>query len=401
MAKALIFENEGLLDLNALRIMGVSVKESDSPIGMFGTGLKYAIATAMRLGGSVDVVIDQVHHALTSRNVEIRGQEFGQVVLDNEPLGFTTDLGKKWEAWMVVRELLSNARDEGGRTFEADSDHYCPPPGGTAIFLRGNDFLDVWKDRHKYFLQATHPLHVSEECEFYPHACGGKPSVFYKGIRVHQADLPMMFTYNLKGDVTLTEDRTLAYAFDLRDRVCATIATSDDEEMIERILTASEHSWESTLNFDIHHEPSEMFKSVAGRLIKQKPKDLNQAAMRYYRKKTGDRPDVTEITPSAVQQKMIDRAVTFLRGLGYGEELDRMPITVVAWLGEGHYGQAKHGRILLAKPIFDMGTKFIASTVLEEVVHNMTGHGDHTRGLQTWLFDRIISMGEEMQGEPV
>lgn len=65
MEKAIIFENPGELDLNALRIMGVSVKQSDSPIGMFGTGLKYAVATAMRLGGSVEIVIDMVPHVIT------------------------------------------------------------------------------------------------------------------------------------------------------------------------------------------------------------------------------------------------------------------------------------------------------------------------------------------------
>lgn len=401
MEKAIIFENPGELDLNALRIMGVSVKQSDSPIGMFGTGLKYAVATAMRLGGSVEIVIDMVPHVITKNDVEIRGTTFAQVVLDGVPMGFTTDLGKKWEAWMVVRELLSNARDEGGRTFDHDADTYCPMPGGTSIILRGDVFLEVWAERNQYFLKESSPLQSSEHCDFYAHTCSGKPPVFYKGIRIHQADAPMMYTYNLKGHVDLTEDRTLSYSYQLRDRVCAAIVESDDEEMIERMIAPPLHSWEADLDFDIYQTPGETFRTTCKRLIQQKPSNLNDAAVKYYRKHTGDKPCLVTVTPTPVQEKAVARAVLFLRKMGYGSELDAMPIEYVEWLGEGVMGQAKLGRILLAKPIFDLGTKFIASTLLEEIVHNRTGFSDHTRELQTWLFDRIISMGEETQGEPL
>jgi len=366
--KCIVFENPTILDLNALRIMGVSVKHGDSPIGMFGTGLKYAMATVLRLGGEVEIVIDQKHHLITSREVVIRDQSFNQVVLDNEPMGFTTDLGKKWEAWMAVRELLSNARDEGGQTFEHDYNDYLPMPDGTSIILRGDTFMDVWANRHEYFLKDSTPLETHSECDFFSHTCSSRPSVFYKGIRIYQAESPMMYTYNLKGSVELTEDRTLKYNHQLRDRVCAAIVESDNEEMIQSVLVASDYSGEGNLDFDIHHTPSEAFKKVCHRLIRQKPKDLNQKAVAYYRKKTGDKPDLTIIKPTAVQQKMIDRAVKFLSAMGYADELESMPMQVVEWLGEGTMGQAKLGRIYLAKPIFDFGSKYIASTILEEIV---------------------------------
>lgn len=399
--KCLVFENNGMLDLNALRIMGASVKEGESPIGLFGTGLKYAVATAMRLGGSVEIIIDSKPHIISKRDISIRGQDFAQVVLDDEPMGFTTELGKKWEAWMVVRELLSNARDEGGQTMETERESYQPLTGGTSIILSGKIFLDVWADRHLYFLRHAQPILDCAECEFYPHTHGGKPLVFYKGIRIHQADEPMMYTYNLKGDVALTEDRTLKFQHHLRDRVSAAVATSDNESLIEGLLTVDPLAWETCLDFDIWQSPSETFNRVCSRLSRQKPKNLNAKAIAYYRKHSGDTPDLTIISPSAVQQKMIDRAINFLRDLGYGAEIDRMPLKIVEWLGENVFGQAKHDSIFLAKPIFDRGTKYITSTILEELVHNQTGFHDHTRELQTFLFDRIISMGEEMRGEPI
>ena len=37
----------------AIRTLGVSVKVGDSPIGYFGTGLKFALATILRKGGEI------------------------------------------------------------------------------------------------------------------------------------------------------------------------------------------------------------------------------------------------------------------------------------------------------------------------------------------------------------
>jgi hypothetical protein len=37
----LVFTNPGALEMNLVKLLGVSVKESSDPIGFFGTGLKY------------------------------------------------------------------------------------------------------------------------------------------------------------------------------------------------------------------------------------------------------------------------------------------------------------------------------------------------------------------------
>jgi hypothetical protein len=56
----------------------------------------------------------------------------------------------------------------------------------------------------------------------------------------------------------------------------------------------------------------------------------------------------------------------------------------------------------ISKECFDKGTKFVASTLLEELVHCHYGLHDESRALQTWLLDRIVTMGEEyVSGEPL
>ena len=47
---SIIFTNQGEIDIRAVTTFGVSVKNDNSAIGMFGTGLKYAIAIILRHG---------------------------------------------------------------------------------------------------------------------------------------------------------------------------------------------------------------------------------------------------------------------------------------------------------------------------------------------------------------
>jgi len=49
------FQNDGELDLRLMATFGCSVKETNNPIGFFGTGLKYALAVLLRTGHKVTV----------------------------------------------------------------------------------------------------------------------------------------------------------------------------------------------------------------------------------------------------------------------------------------------------------------------------------------------------------
>jgi hypothetical protein len=131
----LVFSNPGAMDMNLVKLLGVSVKESNDPIHFFCTCLKYEMATALRLGGAMTIYSDGERFDVRGRSMRLRDKEFTQVLLNDEPLGFTTELGKQWEAWMVVRELYSNALDEQSVT----TIHGSPLPDscapGRRVFL--------------------------------------------------------------------------------------------------------------------------------------------------------------------------------------------------------------------------------------------------------------------------
>jgi hypothetical protein len=180
----LVFSNPGTLELDLVKLMGVSVKDTADPIGFFGTGLKYAMATALRLGGEMTIITNGQEYEVSGRLMKLRDKEFTQIMLNDEPLGFTTELGKQWEAWMVVRELYSNALDEQGET---QIQNGMPSPdslaGKTAIILRGECFLTVWNERQKYFLsQAEARVHPSPYADAFD-ALGENRAIFYRGIK--------------------------------------------------------------------------------------------------------------------------------------------------------------------------------------------------------------------------
>jgi hypothetical protein len=395
----LIFSNPGSLDINLVKLLGVSVKESDSPIGFFGTGLKYAMATALRLGGSMTIHTGGQSYVVNGKQITLRDKQFTQVMLNDEPLGFTSELGKQWEAWMVVRELYSNALDEGGKTLMAESaicdKHFS---GQTIITLHGEAFTEVWCNRSEFFIAPDEdPVHNTPFASAFNRS-GDSSAVFYRGIKVHDAEQRPLYRYNLKDKITLTEDRTLKYQFQMREALEKAIITSHDPEFIVASLTCGEDYLEGKLQFADSYasiSPSAEFLEACGKLNARKPRGVNEAALRWYRKRTQTKEPLVPVDLSPVQQKQLDKAISFIKSLGFADALDDYPINVVSWLGEDVYGQAIGGSIYLTKQAFDTGTKKLAAILLEEFVHCHYKLCDETREMQSWLFERVITMGEE------
>ncbi|WP_198164368.1 hypothetical protein, partial [Bradyrhizobium jicamae] len=67
------FCNAEPIDLNAIALMGVSVKTGASPIGYFGTGLKFSIATLLRTGHEVTLIRNGETIPFTVNHEVIRG----------------------------------------------------------------------------------------------------------------------------------------------------------------------------------------------------------------------------------------------------------------------------------------------------------------------------------------
>src|SRR5215469_12461812 len=97
-----IFGNPGLIDIRAVTVLGVNIKDSKSPIGFFGTGFKYALATLLRHNMTLSIYRGLERTDFFSDDEMIRGQlvrmihmrSENEVLGRSERLGFTTELGK-------------------------------------------------------------------------------------------------------------------------------------------------------------------------------------------------------------------------------------------------------------------------------------------------------------------
>lgn len=248
----IIFHNPGLLPLDAIRLMGASVKAAGS-FGRFGTGFKYGLATILRGGGLVRIWLGQQELGFTTRKVELKGEVFEEVMMSTgsamlEALGFTTALGKDWEPWMALREFACNARDEGGdfTVIEATSVPPCfsARDDETVIVVDWPALDEAAKDGEAaVFVPDVAALAEERGVRILP---GPSQYLYHRGVRVWKLPKRSVFTYDITSRVELTEDRSVKYGFCVVADVRNALLALDDEDIIRGAVTAKKgQTWEA------------------------------------------------------------------------------------------------------------------------------------------------------------
>lgn len=396
-----IFENPGEIDPVMIRTFGVSVKEGDNPIGFFGTGLKYALAILLRTGHEISIQTGERTLAFGRTEHIIRSQPFNLITMDGDPLGFTDAVGKTWEVWMAYRELYCNCKDEGGTVFVAD-DLPEAKPGFTRVVVKGDEFRTQHENR-SIFILIGEPFLKLDGCEVHQ---GESRGVFYRGMLVHRFPNAQVsrFTYNMTRHVDLTEDRTAKHPSFLPMQLAADILGAEDETFIRELLALDNKYFEH--HFDFRDagvwgvaKPGVAFLNTVETLARDRAARTNVSAMVRYKqvKRAELTPDTTQLR--GVEAEILERAVAFAKKLGFNVE--QYPLVVTDTLGAGILGMAEGERIYISRRAFMMGTKTVAGTLIEEHIHLKHGLGDETRDMQNFLIDRLVSLGEEMQGTPL
>lgn len=391
----IIFQNPGLIDVAAITTMGVSVKEADAPIGYFGTGLKFAIATLLRHDCTITIFRGDEALAFTAEPIEIRGETFDRVCMNGDPLGFTTMLGRNWEPWMAYRELASNCRDEGGSYFRGDEAEIAKDH--TTIVVDGAPIMDVWNERRSIMLEGE-PIYSNEHIEVRE---GVSQYIYFRGVRIFKAPRPMSHIYNIRTPLELTEDRTAKSWYDVEIAIERGIGAMDDRSMIRRILTCGELFGEHHMDVPSYGMPQETFREVAREIGMGSVTETNAnpKAVSFARASAiKDMSPGDSVALDDVQSMMLDKAKRMLEAGGF--HISEFPLIVCETLGPSIHGLAKDGNIYLSLLPFEKGTREVAATLLEEFAHLKSGHSDCTRGFQNWLFDQLLIRSERAAGEP-
>lgn len=391
----LTFQNPGVIDLFAAVTFGVSAKEGDSPIGFFGTGLKYAVAIVLRLGGTVTLWCGLERHEFTLQRRSTRGLEFDVVCLDGQPLAFTTRLGINWEPWMAFRELYCNALDERGAASMGELE---PADDCTTIHVTG---LDAEFDaRHQVVIdRSAQPVLEVENVKVYR---GGAAHYYCRGVRVHKLAKPSRFTYDFQQRMDLTEDRTLSNPFMADYYVSQALMACDDDSFLREVLSVEAGFYEHEVSLTWGGlKPKATFLDVVGELRRTANAIVNKSAIQVFAEHRPEPLNIATVEPNEIEAAQLEKALAFLSELDH--EVDPASIRIVADLGPGVLGKAlrDQGLILLPRRTFDMGTKYVASTLLEEHIHIVHNLDDCTREFQNFILDRLMSIGERFVGSPL
>jgi hypothetical protein len=379
------FCNEEPIDLNAIAIMGVSVKLNESAIGYFGTGLKFAIATLLRTGHKVNLIRSGKLIEFSAICENIRDHDFQRITMGDDRLGFTTQLGRNWEPWQAYRELRCNCTDEGGIISESVPDGEW----GTIFQVDGEPITKCHRNRREIFLESS-PLTATHECEIHE---GNSLNAFYRGVKSHEHERYSIFTYNIVEKINLTEDRTIASAWEVGYYAARAIALSNNEDVIERALMADKGTFENNLSYSsVNNKPSPEFMKIAHRL--RHNMHINRDAIKLWERYADIRLTYAEAITDAFEEQQIEQAISLVSRLGI--EINRQDFMIVEGLGKSIYGAVRGSQILISKSTLDLGVRFIASTIYEEWLHKNENIEDCSRALQNLLFEKLFALVERL-----
>jgi len=391
----LVFSNPGEIDIRAATIMGVNVKPSDTPIGYFGTGLKYAIAGIIRLGGTIEIWSGETNYFFHGKETTIRGKKFTVIEMtvdakETTTLGFTTEFGKAWEPWMYYRELYCNAMDEEGQVqLISDDEEIRPAENLTIIIVKCDKLNDAHLCRNEFILN-TPPILTFPTVE----VVRAPGNIYYRGIRILR-NPSAAYGYNLLTETRLTEDRTMAHYWTLDDILRKAFQDSDNYDFIHDILTLPPTFLEGQLDWR-WNECGQIFKLVALDLYNTQSVKLPQKL--YSQIKAEKIHEAPSLPLDEVQAKMLEKAKKFLyRNLQVHIDQE----IIVADMGAGILGKAEQGKIFLSPQAFDQGTKILAGTLWEEYLHLTQSFIDESKDFQNYLINKCMSLAEVIQGEPL
>jgi hypothetical protein len=379
------FSNPGIIEPKLISTMGCNVKETDSPIGFFGTGLKYALAVLMREKQEVLIWAGNQALHVHCREEVLRGKSFSMVYMNDIPLGFTTELGKQWTLENAYRELYCNAVDEGGEV-EVDREGHLTE--GTVINVFGEAFDRVHATRGNFILAFSGKKKLFELSGVGEIWDAPGTQLFFKGIAVGEYfGGKAKYTYNVFSDIKLTEDRTWAQSdqWKLNNKLARLLGACSERSIVRNSLINNEGA-ERYFYFP-HVELDSPFLDEVGEMIPSYRKDMNMQAKRR------------RIELSLEEQSMLEDASRFWSRLGW--KVLTYPVVLVASIASGEGGRAlalaEDETIWLTPECFG-DRRILRLVLIEEYIHLSRGVHDETRDMQNVLFSMIEELGEKING---
>lgn len=242
--------NKGLICAEDLMLIGSSSKrEQTGKIGMFGSGWKYALSWLIRNDLTPTIYSGQYHLKIGS-NVKLHRDTPVQVItVDGQETSLTTQMGPKWTGWMAIREILSNAIDEGGHTittvwapeFKGEQDKtvvYIPMNGELSDVMLKFDAYFAFYRKESYVTPVARIFFKTEQSNF---------NIYRKGIRCFDTSNKTGTDFDFT-DININEDR-LTNETHINNEIRKVFECPLPTNIFERLLKEGKPEW---LPYDIN-----------------------------------------------------------------------------------------------------------------------------------------------------
>jgi len=181
---------------------------------------------------------------LTVQMEEIQNTIFGIIYIDGEKTSITTNMGNDWQAWMIVREIYSNALDEGGEHYEV-TEEIEGAKGRTEFYLQLTpEILSVYNSWDKYFNLHAEPMYTCKHGSLYP--ASGKLRVFKQGILIKEYEHESVFNYDVT-NASLNELRE--YTGSLEYDMTSIIQDANKDTITYMLEVMKEKDYEATADY--------------------------------------------------------------------------------------------------------------------------------------------------------
>lgn len=239
--------NKGLIVPEDLYLIGSSTKRGDeSKIGMFGSGWKYALATLLRNGITIQLFTGTTKIDIGTKGINHRGMLVNAVTINDYVTSMTTEMGFKWEIWMALREIISNAIDESEYSLSIDSE-VQPKEGYTTVYIAAvNGAQEVIRNFSKYFCFNLPPnftlnyTNFGEEGSidvFVKEEIDNNTTIYRKGIKC--TDEVLMSNVNLNFNNLDIDENRLANMYHIQLGISYSIPHIDDAYKFKIMIQAA------------------------------------------------------------------------------------------------------------------------------------------------------------------
>lgn len=423
--KFLKISSKGEMELEAISLIGASTKRGDeSTIGMFGSGLKYAVAAILRQGIPFVVFSGTKEIKLTTGEVSFGGKTFNRIYVNGKETSLTDSMGTEdWEGvYPFIREIYSNALDADPNAFIGVVDNITMQENYTSFYIQETPEIALFmKDFDNHFLTRSQSLFTNEKIGEI-HNQKQNTRIFRKGILCHKdTQEKAIYSYNLFR-VNINESRVLRNTYEAQNEVGRLLESCTNKYILRNWIDklkggnagTYEHDcilseWQDTFNnpslveviLENKYYPielagmlkeDEMYRRIAlplrllSRFIKYAP-DADISGMTP---NSGKQKFFSERTPSEELSIKVGRAMLLLKETSYKHRL-HSEIKFCQFLKPNILGQAFENKIWLSINVDTLSVGEIAKIIIEEQEHLTSGCEDETRSFQNHLFNLFYS----------